>query len=164
MMVAFWEENPNAPPMKLASKSSSSSSSTTASRDPTHSKKKSWIDHFNVSDETVNKELQNCKTKHYVNKRGVIHVDKIVEKVPEISIKKKRNMITLRPKKKLKTTTKEQQQTKDEEQKIETYHVDLLDSFVFKNFGALNSGMYIADPSIGCSLNCNGTCDLCRKV
>ena len=38
--------------------------------------------------------------------------------------------------------------------------MDLIGESVFANFGALNSGMYIADPSISCSLNCNGECDV----
>ena len=178
MMVAFWEENPNATKMIIndTDKKGSSSSSgggggggknitttattmvtttTTTTTNTTVAKTKkesNWVDSFNINNDIVNKEIVENNTRHFVNKDGIIHVDKILEKIPSYI---ENNELVEPPKKKLKKSTRKVEKAE------EIHHIDLLRSDVFSNFGALNSGMYIADPSFSCSLNCNGTCDIC---
>ena len=131
MMVAFWEESPNAAKMEEANG-------------------KEWSRLFHAQDKTANEALRASEGDCSVNPKGIVYLDKVVEAVPSI----------------IRSGPQSKRRKLAEESTIITaadkHSVDLIGESVFANFGALNSGMYIADPSISCSLNCNGECDVCR--
>ena len=130
MMVAFWEESPNAAKMEEANG-------------------KEWSRLFHAQDKAANEALRASKGDCSVNPKGIVYLDKVVEAIPS-------KIRSGQPQSKRRKLAEESTIAAD------THSVDLLGESVFANFGALNSGMYIADPSISCSLNCNGECDVCR--
>jgi hypothetical protein len=151
-MIAFWEEDPRAPPTPTwVNKSESKKGGGAKGSIVTWPKLLSQpFDVDNSFDKGSNKrkmsEIEDSDSDHTatLNNKAVTLVDPVVEVLEEFeSDISNETRIALRRKVKM--------------------GVDLLDDDVFTYFEALNSGLVLSEKGI-CSLNCGGTCAMCSQL